>query len=260
MKFKYRKFLNGEGSSSDSIRSPSRRSIGSLASSSTSSSECSDADPLEEDSNLSEDETNNNNRHGQSWCQLAYWEECQRVGHLIPVSSSSIEIFSALPKSKDGLCLKSLFKENKRPSESTTRTREKIGQGILLSHSDAEGLWVYNRTQSPIFVNSPTLEPPPNILQNNSGASDRITTSSSSTTDSNNYPFTVIKVLPGYSIQIFDYQKSALYEQIRPAFHGPFDPYSVRISFAKGWGGKYSRQVVTNCPCWLEVLLMTPTR
>ena len=65
MKFKYRKFLNGEGSSSDSIRSPSRRSIGSLASSSTSSSECSDADPLEEDSNLSEDETNNNNRHGK---------------------------------------------------------------------------------------------------------------------------------------------------------------------------------------------------
>ena len=94
--------------------------------------------------------------------------------------------------------------------------------------------------------------------QNNSGASDRITTSSSSTTDSNNYPVTVIKVLPGYSIQIFDYQKSALYEQIRPAFHGPFDPYSVRISFAKGWGGKYSRQVVTNCPCWLEVLLMPP--
>ena len=123
--------------------------------------------------------------------------------------------------------------------------------GILLSHSDAEGLWVYNRTQSPIFVNSPTLEPPPNILNHNSGA--EITPP-----DSNNYPFTVIKVLPGYSIQIFDYQKSALYEQIRPAFHGPFDPYSVRISFAKGWGGKYSRQVVTNCPCWLEVLLMMP--
>ena len=125
--------------------------------------------------------------------------------------------------------------------------------GILLSHSDAEGLWVYNRTQSPIFVNSPTLEPPPNILHNNSGAE-------TIPQDSNNYPFTVIKVLPGYSIQIFDYQKSALYEQIRPAFHGPFDPYSVRISFAKGWGGKYSRQVVTNCPCWLEVLLMPPAR
>ena len=61
MKFKYRKFL-GEGS--DSIRSPSRRSIGSTASH-TSSSESSNEDPLEEDLNLSEDETNNNNRHGK---------------------------------------------------------------------------------------------------------------------------------------------------------------------------------------------------
>ena len=59
MKFKYRKFL-GEGS--DSIRSPSRRSIGSTASH---TSESSVDDPLEEDLNLSEDETNNNNRHGK---------------------------------------------------------------------------------------------------------------------------------------------------------------------------------------------------
>ena len=50
--------------SSDSIRSPSRRSIGSTASH-TSSSESSNEDPLEEDLNLSEDETNNNNRHGK---------------------------------------------------------------------------------------------------------------------------------------------------------------------------------------------------
>lgn len=36
---------------------------------------------------------------------------------------------------------------------------------------------------------------------------------------------------------------------------GPVDIHSVRISFAKGWGPKYSRQEVTACPCWLEVLL-----
>ena len=116
--------------------------------------------------------------------------------------------------------------------------------GILLSHSYEEGLWVYNRTQSPIFVNSPTLEPPP-PLQN---------------PDDSNYPFTVIKVLPGYSIQVFDYQKSVLYERIRLPLNGPFDPYSIRISFAKGWGGKYSRQVVTNCPCWLEILMAVTDR
>ena len=113
--------------------------------------------------------------------------------------------------------------------------------GILLSHSYEEGLWVYNRTQSPIFVNSPTLEPPPPLHN--------------ADLDSNNYPFSVIKVLPGFSIQVFDYEKSLIYEKIRQPLNGPFDPYSIRISFAKGWGGKYSRQVVTNCPCWLEILL-----
>ena len=70
------------------------------------------------------------------WCQLAYWEECNRVGRLVPVSSSHIEVFSLLPKPKGrhesssgGLCLATLFKQNKSPSESTAKTREKIGQG-----------------------------------------------------------------------------------------------------------------------------------
>ena len=114
--------------------------------------------------------------------------------------------------------------------------------GILLSHVD-NGVWVYNRTSNPIFVNSPTLDGP---------------TLGSSTNNENNQqknPHSVIRVSPGYSIQVFDYDKSDFYERIRDPPLGPFDPYSIRISFAKGWGTKYSRQVVTNCPCWLEILL-----
>ena len=72
-------------------------------------------------------------RLNPQWCQLAYWEECNRVGRLYPVSASHIEVFSFLPKGRhedSGLCLATLFKQNKSPSESTAKTREKIGQGM----------------------------------------------------------------------------------------------------------------------------------
>jgi MAD (mothers against decapentaplegic) family protein 6/7 len=119
--------------------------------------------------------------------------------------------------------------------------------GILLNQ-DETGVWVYNRTDNPVFVNSPTLEPPPLAGTETTGK-----------TMSNN-PFTVFKVPPGYSVQVFDYDKSRIYERLRDpkSLDGPFDPHSIRISFAKGWGTNYSRQVVTNCPCWLEVLLNVP--
>jgi len=125
-----------------------------------------------------------------------------------------------------------------------------MGQGILLNHSRENGVWVYNRTETAIFVNSPTLEAP------------RPSSSRCAVSSQNVNPFTVIKVLPGYSIQVFDYSKSNLYERLRERhcqiLDGPFDPHSVRISFVKGWGSNYSRQVVTNCPCWLEILLTIP--
>jgi len=238
MKFKYYR-LRG-GSSSDSVGS----------SSPTTSDEDEDTTSFSGSSQENSCQRLSTFPRGTTWCQLAYWEECNRVGRLFPVSASTFEVFSALPKG-DGLCLASLFKQNKKPSESTTRTREKIGQGILLNHSLDGGVWVYNRTENAIFVNSPTLEPP---------------WTPRGSPRSNN-PYTVVKVLPGYSIQIFDYAKSTLYERLRGRRGcesqvsldcGPFDPHSIRISFVKGWGTNYSRQVVTNCPCWLEVLLNVP--
>jgi hypothetical protein len=36
-----------------------------------------------------------------------------------------------LIKADSGLCLASLYKQNKKPSESTARTREKFGQGLF---------------------------------------------------------------------------------------------------------------------------------
>merc|ERR1711981_336842 len=84
-----------------------------------------------------------------------------------------------------------------------------------------------------------------------------------------NIVFTVHKIPPGYSMKVFDYNKSNIYENARRRlskaarqsnFEGPFDPHALRISFAKGWGNNqgYSRADITCCPCWIEVHLVVP--
>ncbi|ESO92497.1 hypothetical protein LOTGIDRAFT_145516 [Lottia gigantea] len=166
---------------------------------------------------------------GPHWCSIAYWELRQRVGRLFTVFNPSISVFQNLPHG-DGMSLEIL--QNKPNLESVKRTREKIGFGIILS-KEADGVWVYNRSSYPIFVNSPTLDDPESRT------------------------LIVRKVLPGYSIKIYDFELAKELELSRdPALlDGPFDPCSIRISFAKGWGPFYSRQFVTSCPCWLEILL-----
>ncbi|XP_077423915.1 mothers against decapentaplegic homolog 6b isoform X2 [Vanacampus margaritifer] len=163
------------------------------------------------------------------WCNVAYWEHRTRVGRLYTVYERSVSIFYDLPQGT-GLCLGQLNLEHR--SSTVQRTRGKIGYGILLS-KEADGVWAYNRSEHPIFVNSPTLDPP-------SGRS-----------------LVVRKVMPGFSIKVFDYERSGLlrYGAGAELPDGPYDPNSVRISFAKGWGPCYSRQFITSCPCWLEVLL-----
>jgi len=173
-----------------------------------------------------------------TWCSLAYWEERTRVGRQFPVSHPQAAVFSTLPRPPgrgDQMCLETLARSNNKPSESTLRTRDKIGLGLILSRDDT-GVLLHNRTEVPLFVNSPTLDVP------------------------NSRTFSVFKIPPGYSMQIFDYEKSRHYQTIRDpqTLDGPFDPHAVRVSFAKGWGTKYSRQFVTSCPCWLEVLLVPP--
>ncbi|XP_012286211.1 mothers against decapentaplegic homolog 6 [Orussus abietinus] len=180
--------------------------------------------------------TNGEGEAGQKeWCTLAYWELGGRVGRLYPVEPSTVNVFDSLHDG-DGLCLATLA-ENHTAPPAVQRTRSKIGLGLMLSQ-EADGVWAYNRSESPIFVNSPTLDDPESRT------------------------LLVYRVPPGFCLNIFDRSK------IRQGpYHGtgssatsgfasgPVDVNSVRISFAKGWGPKYSRQEVTSCPCWLEVLL-----
>ncbi|XP_029437805.1 mothers against decapentaplegic homolog 6-like isoform X2 [Rhinatrema bivittatum] len=164
------------------------------------------------------------------WCKLAYWEHRTRVGCLYAVHESSINIFCDLPQGS-GFCLGQLTSEHR--SEAVRRTRGKIGQGLLLSQ-EQDGVWAYNRSEHPIFVNSPTLAPP------------------------SLHTLSVHKVPPGYSIKIFDSESPIRMDGPSVLGDGPWDPNSIHISFAKGWGSCYSRQFITSCPCWLEILLNKP--
>jgi len=166
------------------------------------------------------------------WCTLAYWELRNRVGRLFPVYTNGINVFAHLPQG-EGLWLDPLFSvSNSNNQESVLRTRDKIGFGLSISR-DEDGVWVYNRSNHAIFVDSPTLDPP------------------------NTRNLTVFKVLPGFSIRVFDYELARSYRRLRNSEppDGPIDPNAFRISFAKGWGPDYSRQFITSCECWLEVLL-----
>ncbi|XP_037739327.2 mothers against decapentaplegic homolog 6 isoform X1 [Chelonia mydas] len=164
------------------------------------------------------------------WCKLAYWEHRTRVGRLYAVHETSVNIFCELPQGS-GFSLGQLQAE--RRSAAVRRARSKIGRGLLLSR-EWDGVWAYNRSEHPIFVSSATLGPP--------GARGP----------------PVHKVLPGYSLQVFDYERAGGQAGWRRPGDGPCDPNSIRISFAKGWGPCYSRQFITACPCWLEILLTKP--
>ncbi|XP_057337733.1 dwarfin sma-3 [Microplitis mediator] len=185
---------------------------------------------------LTTDGEERGDRHQRKeWCTLAYWERGGRVGRLYPVESSTISVFDSLHDG-DGLCLASLA-ENHDSVDDAKTTRSKIGLGLVLSQED-DGVWAYNRSSHPIFVNSPTLDDPESRT------------------------LLVYRVPPGSCLNIFDRSKNL---PSRCSYSnganegansgGPVDIYSVRISFVKGWGPRYKRQEVTSCPCWLEVLL-----
>ncbi|CAH1399698.1 unnamed protein product [Nezara viridula] len=162
------------------------------------------------------------------WCRLAYWELSMRVGRQFPVHNQSVNVFWNLPHG-DGLSLRTLAANEPQPPSAVLKARDKIGKGVTLSKED-DGIWAFNRSDCPIFVNSPALDDPDSRF------------------------FLVYRVPPGHCLNIYNGSPRAPRCQ-----SGPIDLNSVRISFAKGWGPKYSRQDITACPVWLEIL-MAPCR
>ncbi|XP_014245502.1 mothers against decapentaplegic homolog 6 [Cimex lectularius] len=163
------------------------------------------------------------------WCRLAYWELSQRIGRQYPVENNFVNVFGSLPRG-DGLSLATLAMQ-KTPNPDVLKAREKIGRGVTLSKED-DGVWAYNMSDNPVFVNSPALDDPDSSF------------------------CIVYKVPPGYCLNVFtETARCKPWTTISRPHIGPIDPFSIRISFTKGWGPKYTRQEVTSCPTWLEILL-----
>lgn len=64
------------------------------------------------------------------WCQLAYWEQSQRVGRLFPVENAAVNVFGEQPRG-DGLCLTTLALQRLSATpDAVLKTRQKIGLGM----------------------------------------------------------------------------------------------------------------------------------
>ncbi|VEN36045.1 unnamed protein product [Callosobruchus maculatus] len=190
------------------------------------------------------------------WCKLAYWELSERVGPLFSVDRPSFNVFGDVPH-PDGLSLETLAMTGQRngyrgggdgrggrsppPDAAVQRTRCKIGLGVTLSREEDSCVWVYNRSDNPIFVNSATLDVVPPPEQTHMLAACHQPT----------------RVPADHCLCVYDPNKAAQnygWTFTHPIY-GPVDPNSIRISFVKGWGQKYSRREIKSCPCWLEILL-----
>jgi hypothetical protein len=111
----------------------------------------------------------------------------------------------------NGLCLGQLSNEG-RPDLVKT-ARDHIGHGIQIS-CENDGVWIYNLSDYPIFVQSPTLD---FITKGRLPA--------------------VKKVQPSFSTRVFDFERCREmleYEKTPQSGNIPDDPFSFRVSFAKG--------------------------
>lgn len=110
------------------------------------------------------------------WCELAYWELNERVGCKVPVEESAFDIFTEQTRGA-GLCIRTLAQQRStRTPDTVLKTRDKIGLGELIINAfsqsiqlicflllgvtlsrELDGVWLYNRSSSAVFVHSPTL-------------------------------------------------------------------------------------------------------
>lgn len=216
------------------------------------------------------------NDSARPWCVVAYWEFKERVGRLFHVSGDWIDVFQhqstdcfQLPHHlqedsgdrkkqptrcfggdctdsfscdyssfsyDSSVCLKSLQEDTS--DTSVVKCRSRIGMGISACRYQNGEVWIHNRSQHPIFVSQHA--PPSNSFERSFVA------------QKHNWRTRIRKMEPGYCLKLAD-RETLKYQTSSGRPLGPF--CTAQISFVKGWGPKYTRQSVMQCPCWLEILL-----
>ncbi|KAL7633039.1 UNVERIFIED_CONTAM: hypothetical protein RMT77_016615 [Armadillidium vulgare] len=189
-------------------------------------------DRLQDSSNFCSVETGGGSSHGRGdspWCKLLYWEENEIRSRVFNVWDPAINVLGDTPHGS-GWSLSTFFNTPAK-TEKISRVRAKICQGLILWR-EGKAVWVYNRSKTPVYLNSASL-------------------------DGTFFNLNLYKCPPGYAMIIYYYEMARelmgrLDYKLRRKCDTT-DVNSVRISFAKGWGKDYHRRQILCCPCWIEV-------
>ncbi|GMS89989.1 hypothetical protein PENTCL1PPCAC_12164, partial [Pristionchus entomophagus] len=172
------------------------------------------------------------------WTTISYYELNTRIGDQFKLVNRSVIVdgFTDPTNSDSRICLGQITNVNR--NSTCENTRKAIGKGLKLDYNPDYDIFVTNRSNNSLFVQSILV----NIQMHK--------------------PLnTVMKIPAGHTVCIYHHHtfyqllqqarqssQAQLYDLQKMAF--------VRISFVKGWGPDYpTRQDITQTPCWIEVQL-----